>query len=203
VNTEDLMLVQQMPSPDQVHGQVRLPAGDRKPSDAGYVLTWTEFQRENGPDTPPRTRRGMVLGMAPPPQSVWVIPDQRCDGEGYAVVVRGVTAADASRAARWVDGPGDYLSTAGWQSPRTLPRALLRVDQPEAGPPMTFLHARPDCAMPVPLAGEMIRRGKPSPVEGCYVFERWPHPASTRPTLPGSGDLVPLCEVCLRTGKPK
>lgn len=190
-----------------VHGDVVLPVnGKRRPIDPGYTLTWMETPADGGI---PYERTGLVLCTAPTEKTVWVVPDERRDGEGYAVVVCDVVSDNAANAVRAVGGPGDHLSTEAWQRPQTLPRALLRVDRStEAGDTSTAtrLHANPQCPLPSPMGRqERIERGVPTPVESCFVYRRWLHPLSVRPTIPrgASGDVyVPECGGCLQPGQP-
>jgi hypothetical protein len=120
-----------------------------------------------------------------------------------------VVADDASSATRAVGGPGDHLSTAAWQSPQTLPLALLRVDQITfEGQTRTMprLHTRGDCPQPRLFSGERAERGPVTAVDRCHVFERWLHPVSVRPLTPSaaSGAVpVPACGTCLLEGAPE
>lgn len=203
---DDLMLVEDVAVHEyDVHGDVALPVnGRRRPIDAGYPLTWTETPAGGGE---PYQRSGLVLCTAPTERTVWVVPDERLDGEGYAVVVCDVVGATAAGAVREVGGPGDHLSTATWQAPRALPRALLRVDRVTYDGDTrttTRLHARPQCPLPSPMSRrERIERGTPTPVESCYVYQRWLHPLSVRPVGPTSGGVcVPECGGCLHPGQP-
>lgn len=202
---DELLLVEQMPEYKyDVHGEVALPVRDRQPIDPGFVLTWTETPR----DGDPYERTGQVLCTAPTGKTVWVVPDEPRDGEGYAVVVCNVMADNAAGASRTVGGPGDHLSTAVWQAPRLLPRALLRVDQVTyagATQQVMYLHARADCPEPPRLSGERIEYGVAEPVDDCYVFQCWLHPVSIRPVIPSgpnAGNYVPVCGGCLRDDEP-
>jgi hypothetical protein len=169
-----------------IHGDdLALPVRDRRPVDPGFVLSWREYP----PKGAPVVRRGIVLGLAPPAKSVWVVPDDPRAGDGYAVLVREVTADNAADAVRRVGGSGDFMSSARWQAPRQLPRAWLRTDvvEPADGRevwPVTHLHARADCTAPTPWVGVRVRRGEPVAVDGCYVFDGFLHPASVRPVRP-------------------
>lgn len=205
----------ELPEERAVHAGVgweaALPAQDRQPNQAGFVLTWTEYP----PGDPAATgapRRGMVLASAPDPKTVWVVPDEHRVGEGYAVVVGNVSADSAVYAVRHVAGPGDYRSTQAWQQPRSLPRAWLRTDVftiPEGEEPIIRryprIHTQPDCPRPV-LGGFTVERGEPAMQPDCYIYGHWwLHPCSTRPTLsgrPGRGRPVPLCKHCLQEGFP-
>lgn len=195
-----------------LHGDdLAIPARDRRPIDAGFVLTWREYPRGGGR---PRERTGMVLSLAPPSKSVWVVPDDPDPDDGYAVLVREVTKDDASRAERRVGSPGDYVSSADWQSPRSLPRAWLRIDTVDAGgdagPRLSaHLHADPDCTYPRPfkLMNITVERGEPTRAEECYVFGRHLHPASHRPAVPGAMNTAydagaQPCGSCLQHGRP-
>jgi hypothetical protein len=169
--------------------------GNRRPIDAGYVLGWTEWPVDD-PQQRER-RRGMVMSWAPNAKSVWVIPDERRDGEGMHVVVREVTAESTSGAYRIVGGPGDYRSTTEWQSPRSLPRPYRRtfVRSDTFGVVEgEWLHADPQCRQPRPCGGK-VEHGEAVPVDTCYVFRGALHTMSIRPAL-SDGRPVPLC-VCL------
>jgi hypothetical protein len=192
-----------------IHGDdLALPVRDRRPIDPGFVLSWREYP----PKGAPVVRRGIVLGLAPPAKSVWVVPDDPRAGDGYAVLVREVTADNAADAVRRVGGFGDFMSSARWQAPRQLPRAWLRTDvvEPADGReawPVTHLHARADCTAPTPWVGVQVRRGEPVAVDGCYVFDGFLHPASTRPVRPDAkttrhDPYVAPCGMCLEAGKP-
>ncbi len=186
-----------------------LPARDRRPTDPGFVLSWQEYPASGGS---PTRRHGIVLTQAPPARSVWVVPDDPHPGDGYAVLVRDVTADSATAASRQVGGPGDFASTAAWQSPRGLPRAWLRVDTVHVGgddpdQPAAYLHARTDCPHPEPVTfmNITVTRGQPVAAETCYVFGHHLHPASIRPTAPrihGYDPYVGPCGHCLRLGTP-
>lgn len=190
-----------------VHGDdLTLPARDRHPTDPGFVLTWIEHPAGRAT---PVVRCGIVLSPAPPPRSVWVVPDLPHAGDGYAVLVRGVTPDGAAGAVRHVGGPGDYASTARWQAPRSLPRAWLRIDTVTddggAGPrPVALLHARVDCPLPEPDARRTVRRGTPTRVGECYLFDAHLHPASILPPAPAgaTGRSAAPCGRCLQRGAP-
>lgn len=210
---EGFLIVEDLeaPTPPDAGTQVPvLPGGKRRPIDPGYILTWKEFARDVSPlDREGHTvRTGMVLAPAPRPGTVWAVPDQEAPGEGYAVIVGQVTADSADNAIRVVGSVGDHRSTDGWQRPRTLPRAVLRVDRYTilggGDYHVALLHADPACQHMPPFEGEDVFRGVPEPVEECYVFAGRLHPWSRRPTVPetrpGAGGLtrhVNPCRVCL------
>lgn len=186
-----------------------LPVSDRKPSDAGFVLTWRE-QRTGGK---PRQRTGVVLSKAPRPNAVWVVPDERRRGEGYAVLVYVVVNDGQVDAERTIGGPCDHMSAARWQTPRRLPRAYIRVDALLDGEgAVTYetarLHADPACPVPKWVHGvDRIRRGKARRLEATYVYDGYLHPVSTVPTDPVAPErfarpLVSLCGTCLKRGQP-
>lgn len=188
---------------DTPAGEITLPVRSRRPVDPGFVLSWTEYQANEVIGR----RRGMVLARAPLAKTVWVLPDEPHPGEGVGVVVGNLTADNAAEAVRYVGGPGDYLSTAGWQAPRTLPRAVLRTDlmvgTDGATWPVTLLHTRPDCPEPRPMRRDRIRRGAATPLPRCYVYRGHLHVASVRPMRPDpAGGYVPACGACLRPGPP-
>lgn len=180
----------------------------RRPIDPGFVLGWEEYAADN-PIVRWR-RRGMVMAWAPNQQSLWVIQDDRRDGEGDHVVVRGVTADDAAGAYRIVGGPGDYRSTPQWQRPRTLlPRPYLRVDrmfnaEGDVVGDVEWLHADPTCPVPRPWGstGELVEPGVAVPVEDCYVFEGALHSMSTQPATRDGTRPVPTCFHCMKANLP-
>ncbi len=180
-----------VPTRSQTHDN-----GRRQAIDAGYVLGWSEWPVD-APDQAVR-RRGMVECLAPNAKSVWVLPDERRDGEGMFVVVRGVTANDADDAYRIVGGPGDYRSTDRWQRPRTLlPRAWRRTHTGRHGS-FDDLHADRAC---IGFPRNDVVAGPPVEVEDCYVFDGVLHPMSNRPVRP-NGELVPVCYRCMRRRLP-
>lgn len=206
----EFFLVQEYDQPREydLHGEYALPARDRRPIDPGFVLTWREHPADGGPAY---ERRGMVWSPAQPAKSVWVIPDDPRPGEGYAVLVREVTADNAAGAARRVGGSGDFASTAEWQAPRSLPRAVLRTDVVVTGDsrrPTAYLHSRADCPEPgpAPYIGIAVERGEPVELPDCYVFGQHLHPASTLPRNPagqmGYDPYARPCGRCLRHGQP-
>ncbi len=81
----------------------------RAPDRPGRRITWTEHPADSGPTY---TRHGYVLEAAPWPDSVWVIPDERRDGEGAAVVIYNT---DGAAGERYLGGISDLPSTAQWQ----------------------------------------------------------------------------------------
>lgn len=176
-----------------------------RPVDAGYVLRWREYP----PDGEWYWRSGMVLALAPRACSVWVQPDERREGEGFAVVVDKVTAEGDAEARRRLGVSADYLSSARWQSPRSLPRAVLRADRLASGDAVTvqrYLHADPTCGYPPSFMADGVDRGEPVALDECYVFDRYLHPASVRPVDPGwstiMGGHVRPCGKCLVEGRP-
>lgn len=200
---DELMLVETLAAVDQ-----RYPAAvAARPIDAGFVLTW----RERDGCGAWSTRKGMVLGLAPRPETVWVQPDDQVDGEGLAVVVNDVTAKHGAAGAwREVGGPGDHLSTRRWQQPRRLPRAWLRTDtitfDATCVPPSTVraysLHADPGCPVDKEwrcVGGRLVgtEQGRR---DDCYVYDRWLHPLSVRPVA--RGRPVRICGRCLLEGCP-
>lgn len=189
-------------------GELVLPVRDRKPTDPGFVLTWTERRATGGRRY---TRTGMVLARAPRQGMLWVVPAKRRRGEGHAVVVDLSFDNNTVTAFRLVGGPGDYLSTAEWQAPEKLPRALLRTDRFTADNSDGYsyeqvrLHADPTCEEPKPfrLASERwsVLRGEPVTLEHAYVYKGHLHPASAVPTGPWER-LMP-CGGCLATALPR
>lgn len=182
---------------------------DRRPIDPGFLLTWKEFPADCHPlnRSGHTVRAGMVLAPAPRPGSLWVVPDEPAPGEGYAVIVRDVTADDATKAIRVVGAGDDYRSTVGWQRPRSLPRAVLRVDLCDTGGegggyPVRRLHADPHCGSPRAFLDEDVTRGVPQVLDECYVFNGRLHPMSRPPIDPvvvveGLSRYVQPCGVCL------
>lgn len=201
-----------------VHGDAILPVHNRTPTSPGFVLTWKE-RASTSCGLSARTRQGMVLCTGPWGQSVWVVPDNRLPGEGYAVLVREVTRADAAHAMRVVGGAGDYVSREDWQSPRRLlPRAVLRTDR-LGGAECSLVHSAGDCPAPYTMGSGPVVRGVPEPLDECYVFTavlhperaptvggdpelgRWLHPWSRTPLDPSGHSMRP-CGQCLRPGAP-
>lgn len=121
---DDFFLVEEWQQPEErtIDNRLVLPAAGRVPTDPGYTLTWREYPYPGGSLETAQTRTGHVLALAPPAGSVWVVPDERREREGYAVVVHNVTAAGADQAVRRVGHPEDYLSTSEWQRAGRLPR---------------------------------------------------------------------------------
>jgi hypothetical protein len=92
------------------------------PTDPGTRITWAEYPA----DSLPYERSGRVLDVAPWPASVWVIPDERRDGEGAAVLVFNVTASSGTRSGvRTLGSAQDAPSLAAWQRRQ---RELVRHD---------------------------------------------------------------------------
>jgi hypothetical protein len=182
-----------------------LPGIRLRPIDAGYILRW----REIPPDGQgPYWRTGVVVAPAPRPRSVWVQPDDQRAGEGWAVVVDNVSAEECADAERRLGVPGDLLSTRGWQSPRTLRRAVLRADWERYGDVVRvhrYLHAAPGCAYPsVSFMADGCGRGPETPVEECYVTHGYLHPVSVRPVDPDRRDsYVEPCPGCLIVNCPE
>ncbi len=210
IDAEGLFLVEEFSDDVEydVHegadGVIALPAADRKPSDAGFFLSWREYPL----DGPPYRRTGVVVALAPRARSVWVRPDDPRPGEGYAVVVDNVTKDDCADAHRRVGVPADYLSTEGWQHPSTLTRALVRVDRLLFGDDVQVrrhLHVDPACPWPSGFMADRVTRGRARRVQTCYVFQDRLHPASVRPPDRKGRRVigrVSPCGKCLKEGRP-
>jgi hypothetical protein len=210
IDAEDLFLTEEFTvSPtydvrDTAGGRLVLPAADRSPIQAGFDLTWREYPKRG----PAYTRKGLVVSCAPLTRSVWVQPDEPLPGEGPAVVVRNVTSDECAGAERRVGVLADYMSTEGWQRPRTLPRAVVRTDRAADGRSvLRVLHADPGCpSPPARVFGSGVVRGRARSVDTCYVFRRhYLHPWSIRPAYGRRGQrkVVTACMVCLKTSLPK
>lgn len=156
----------------------------------GAPLSWTERRGDLE-----YTRQGMVLDLGPRARSVWTVPNDPRPGEGYAVLVHDVVAADASAANRTLGVPADCWSTEEWQNPRALlPRAYLRRDrvyQRDGGvdcQPLSLHAWDPECKCSTFLfSGQRAEYGPADVVDTVYVYGRhFMHPWSIRPMDPGS-----------------